>query len=174
MEAAIRARQTQSPRAADVKRGQGRRKGLFFMLFGVIFLALGVANICISLKESRDRELFQKFGRPTHGTVVRQFIAPNGRTHRIEFRVDGAPNAPVVNVEVNQILWMSMIPGKHIPIIAVPDRPDVAHLAIGEIRDNSMPSSGIMIVLSVAIGLFAIATFVVGVLAFRGFQAKWL
>jgi hypothetical protein len=174
MELAIRARQVQSPQQSHVKRGQNRRKGVFFMVFGVVFTALGAANAWIALKEHSDNDLFQKLGRPTNAAVVRQFIAPDGRTHRIEFRVDDVPNAPVVNVEANQFLWAAMKPGQHIPVVAVPGRPDIAHLAIGEVRNNLTPPFGMMMLLSVVISVFAIAVFVVGVLVFRGMQAKWI
>jgi hypothetical protein len=174
MEAAIRARQSESPQQTEVKRGQSRRKGVFFMVFGVIFTALGVGNVLIALHDRSDRELFEQRGRSTTATVVRQFIAPDGRTHRVEFRVDNAANAPAVNIEVNEILWMGMTPGRHIAVVAVPDHPDIAHLPTGEIEDNFAPSFAIMLPLSLAIILFAIGIFVLGVLVIRGFQAKWL
>lgn len=174
LEAAIRARQAPSPQQTVVKRGQGRRKGVFFIVFGVVFTALALGNAWMALKEHGDRELFAKLGRSTSATIVRQFIAPDGRTHRVEFRVDDVPDAPVVNVEVNQILWMGMTPGEHIAVIAVPGRADLAHLAIGEIADNFLPPFGIMLSLSIVLGLFAIAVFVVGVLVLRGMQAKWI
>lgn len=144
------------------------------MVCGVLFTAVGVANAWIALTEHKDRELFEKLGRSTRATVVRQFIAPNGRTRRIEFRVDGVPNAPDVNVEVDPILWMAMTPQQHIRVIAVPRHPDIAHLPIGEIQDNSAPSFVVMLPLSMGICLFAVATFVVGILVFRGMQAKWI
>ena len=174
METAIRAHQIPSPQQAAVKRGQGRRKGVFFMAFGVVFIALAVVNGWIALKDRRDQELFQKLGRSTEATIVRQFIAPDGRTHRIEFRVDDVPDAPVVNVEVNEILWMVMTPGRHMAVIAVPGRPDLAHLTMGEIADNFAPPFGIMLPASIAVGLFAMAIFVLGILVFRGMQAKWI
>ena len=65
METAIRARQVQSPQQSHVKRGQNRRKGVLFMVFGVVFTALGVASAWIAIKEHNDNELFLKLGRPT-------------------------------------------------------------------------------------------------------------
>lgn len=174
METEIRARQVQSPQQTQVKRGHNRRKGVLFMLFGVVFTALGIVNAWIALGAHSDNELFLKLGRPTNATVVRQFIVPDGRTHRIEFRVDDVSNAPVVNVEANEFLWAAMTPGQHIPVVAVPRRPDIAHLAIGEVRDNFTPPFGMMVLLSVAISVFAIGVFLLGVLVLRGMQAKWI
>lgn len=79
-----------------------------------------------------------------------------------------------MNVEANQFLWAAMTPGRHIPVVAVPGRPDIAHLAIGEVRNNFTPPFGMMLLLSIVILIFAIAVFVVGVLVMRGMQAKWI
>ena len=88
--------------------------------------------------------------------------------------MDDVPSAPVVNVEANGFLWAAMTPGRHIPVVAVPGRADIAHLTIGEIRDNFTPPFGMMMLLSMAITVFAIGIFLLGVLVLRGVQATWI
>jgi hypothetical protein len=67
-----------------------------------------------------------------------------------------------------------MTPGQHIPVVAVPGRPDIARLAIGEVRDNFTPPFGMMLLLSIVISVFSIGISVIGVLVLRGLQAKWI
>jgi hypothetical protein len=172
VEIAQRMARNPAPQRDTVARGKHRRTGAFLMVGGVAFFALAGANAWIALHELRSKELLRTQGQPAAAVVVRKFTAPDGRTRRIEYKVD-APGAPTENVEVTEIVWQVAEPTQHIPVIAVPGHPDVSHLVTGQVDESMTTDPKTMLALSAAMAVMSIVFFVVGVLNRRGLQVKW-
>jgi hypothetical protein len=161
-----------SPQRAAVATARSRRTGAMLMIGGVLFFALAAVNAWFAVSERRAAELLRTQGQPAQAIIVRKFTAPDGRTRRIEYTVD-APGAPVENVEVTPALWALAQPNQRIPVIAVPGRPDVSHLATGQVDDSMHPDPQLMLVLSGAMAVMSTIFFVVGLLNRRGIDIKW-
>jgi hypothetical protein len=92
------------------------------------------------------------------GEIVRRFVAPNGVTKRIEYRVQGSK---LRNVEVDPILWDQLEHAKTVPVVHIPDEPDINRLEFGEVKKDDFtgtPAGGYL--LSTLGGLMAL--FVLG------------
>jgi hypothetical protein len=174
MMAEIRRRMSEHPAAerATVARGKHRRTGAFLMIAGVAFFAVAGANAWIEWHQITAKELLRTQGRPAEAVVVSTFTAPDGRTRRIEYKVD-APGAPTENVEVTEALWQDLEAGQRLPAIAVPGRPDVSRLMAGQVDDSMSGDPKMMLVLSGVMAVMSIVFFMVGVLARRGLEVKW-
>lgn len=174
MAAEIRRRMAEHPAAEreTVARGKHRRTGALLMIAGVLFLALAGANAWNEWRAMTSKELLRTRGQPAEGVVVRLFTAPDGRTRRVEYKVD-APGAPTENVEVEEAMWQNLETGDRVVVIAVPGRPDVSRLMRGQVGDSLSGDPKLMLVLSAVMAVMATLFFVVGVLARRGLEVKW-
>jgi uncharacterized membrane protein YidH (DUF202 family) len=161
-----------SARRATVANTKLRRTGAGLIAGGLLFLALAVANGWIALHERRAANLLQTQGQPAAAIVLRKFTAPDGRTRRIEYKVD-APNAPTQNVEVNPVLWQLLQPNQRIEVTAVPGHPDISHLVAGQVDDKTTSNPSLMLLLSIAIAIMSMVFLIAGALNWRGLELKW-
>lgn len=156
-----------SPLKAAVERGKARRSAAFLMCGGVLAWALAGVNFWMASVDQKNRELFDTQASPTTATIAELVIAPDGRTHRVHFKVDGVgADAPVVNVEVDPGLWRTLKTGTTVLVKAVPGRPDLAKLLVGQIDDDESPSPRKMYVLCAVVA-------VMGVVFFGGGVREW-
>ena len=174
MAAQIKLRMSQNPSAQRTKVAHhtGRRKGLGLMIGGLAFFALAVANGWLATHDRNAKDLLLTQGQPAQAIVIRKFTAPDGRTRRLEYKVD-APNAPTENVEVAPAYWTMLREGQRIGVTAVPGRPDISHLVAGQIDDSMQADPKVMLLLSIAIAFISIIFFVAGALSWRGVELKW-
>jgi hypothetical protein len=102
-----------------------------FMAFAGVFLAVDAR------KAQRAARLLDEKGVPGEGEIVRLFLAPNGVTKRVEYRVDGAETR---NVELDPDYWDSLKLKrlKSIPVIYVPGEPNVSRLQRGEVTESDI------------------------------------
>ena len=98
-----------------------------FLSFAAVFIAYEARN------SERSKKLLAEKGVVGDGEIVRRFVAPNGVTKRIEFRVAGSK---IKNVEVTTNLWNELEHVKTLPVIYVPDEPDINRLEFGEVKDD--------------------------------------
>jgi len=133
---------------------KAKRAGIVTFLFGcllttaVVFIALQTYN------EQRARALLADKGVVGEGEIVRRFTAPNGVTKRIEYRVAGSD---VRNVEVHPVFWEALEGAETVPVVYVPDEPDISRLGIGEVNDDDFlktPKGGYL--LSAIAGVLAL------------------
>lgn len=112
---------------------KAKRMALIVFATGA-FLGSAAVFIGLETREGRrtDALLAQK-GIPWEGELVRRFIAPNGWTRRIEYRVAGSG---VKNVEVHPAVWDQLEHARTVPVVYVPDEPDVDRLLFGEVKDD--------------------------------------
>ena len=174
MAAEIKRRMAEHPSAqrSKVALGKGRRNGVLLTVGGILFFALAFFNGWNALNERQAADLLRTQGQPAQAVIVRKFTAPDGRTRRIEYRVD-APDAPLANVEVAPLIWTLLQERQRIAVTAVPGRPDISRLIAGQIDDSMQGDPRLMLILSVAIGVISIVFFIVGTLSLRGLEVKW-
>jgi hypothetical protein len=123
-------------------------------------------------KQLADRLLAER-GQPGEAQIVRRFVAPNGVTKRIEYRVvDPSGRSATANVEVDPAYWDSLEGAKSVPVIVVPGEPSMSRLEEGGVlRDDEFtktPAGGYF--LGVLGGLLALFLMGAGVLAWNGWD----
>jgi hypothetical protein len=154
--------------AVATRRLRKRAAGLICGAF--LAWALGGANGWLAYSDARAQRLLKESSVPGEAMVVRKFVAPDGRTHRIEYRLAGVDGAPLENVEVNPLFWSAMVEGQRLPVLYVPADPSVSHLRIGQIDDMQM-SSAVHYGLSAGIAVLGVVFFVGGLLELRKTRA---
>jgi hypothetical protein len=110
----------------------------------------------MAFEEKRTAKLLQEAGVPGEAEIVRRFVAPNGVTRRLEYRVTGVGGQTGTrNAEVTLAYWESLEDAKTVPVIYVPQEPAVSRLVDGEVGSRDLSDSpAVMIGLSV--GLIAL------------------
>jgi len=170
--ATIKARLTDqpSPHANAVRWRKARRTATALLVGTVMALAGSVWMTWLAYDQRQTEQLMQTHGIDAEGIVVRKFVAPDGRTHRIEYRVAGAgEKAMLHNVEIDKQLWTMLQAGARLPVKTVSGHPEIAKLRAGEIQDDSLnPSMTLQVVLSVGLFLMAMLFLVGAILGFKG------
>ena len=159
-----------SPYAGAVRWRKSRRQAKMFFV-GTLLALAGAAFMGWTIYDQRRTDhLLRTEAIDGEGVVVRKFVAPDGRTHRIEYRVAGAgDNAKLHNVEVDPALWVVLDPGARLPIITVPGHADIARLRAGEIEDEFLnPPPILNVLLFIGMSLMAILFLVAAILGFKG------
>jgi hypothetical protein len=118
-------------------RKKARRQGVMIFIIG-LFMAIGCGFIAwMTYQKQRADRLLATRGRPGEAEIVRRFVAPNGVTKRLEYRVVGADGAgPTENVEVEPGYWDSLEGERTVPVIVVPGEPGVSRLEEGQVADD--------------------------------------
>ncbi len=139
-----------------------------------LLMALGCGFIIWSTyqKQRADRLLAER-GQPGEAEIVRRFLAPNGVTRRLEYRVVGADGRSATeNVEVEPAYWESLEGARTIPVVVVPGEPGISRLEEGRaVRDGEFtktPAGGYL--LGTLGGLLALFLLVSGVLMWNGWD----
>jgi hypothetical protein len=161
--------QREDDQASFVRMRKSRRQAVLLVAVGLVFAGLITTLALVDRAEARDAKLLEEQGRPTDASILRQFTAPNGITKRIEYRVtDASGRTADHNVEVQPMMWNLMAASKTVPVVAVPGRPDVARLAIGEIKSDAGLPPRFKVLLYIAGGVMCVFFFVGAVLNWRG------
>lgn len=170
--AAIKQRLTDhpSPHAGAVRWRRSRRQGKALLVGSVLAAAGAVFMAWMTYDQHRTEHLLRTRAVDGEGLVVRKFIAPDGRTHRIEYRVAGAgEDAKLHNVEIDPLLWTVLQDGARVPITTVPDHPEIARLRVGEIKDEFLnPPQMLNVLLCIAMIVMAILFLVGAIMGFKG------
>lgn len=111
---------------------KAKRTAIGFFVAGCL---LGFAAVFIASQahgEQRAKDLLVRKGVVGEGEVVRRFTAPNSVTKRLEYRVAGSG---VRNAEVHPLFWEALEGAKTVPVVYVPDEPDISRLDAGEVEN---------------------------------------
>jgi hypothetical protein len=139
MVAAIQASVAAKPddTASRVQLSKARRSALFTGTIAIAFLALSVAVVNITRGELRAAKLLKEQAVPGEATIERRFLAPNGITPRLEYRVtDPSGKSATRNAQVERQVWDELENAKTVPVIYVPGEPAISRLATGEREDR--------------------------------------
>jgi hypothetical protein len=159
-----------SPHASALRWRKSKRSGVMLLMLAIIPLAGSVWLAWMAYATNRDNQLMHTQGVQTEAILVRKFIAPDGRTHRIEYRVaETGEGAPVHNVEIDKLDWTLLQPGAHLPVKTVPGHPEIAELLSGEIKDEVLnPSTTMNVLLSLGVFVMGIMFLVFAILRIKG------
>lgn len=124
---------------------KAKRMGLVCFVFGSLLTAAAVFVAIETHSKQRAKELLAAKGVPGEAEIIRRFVAPNGVTRRLEYRVQGAA---VRSVEVEPFVWGLLENAKTVPVIYVPNEPDVSQVVAGEVEDDDFakkPGGGYLV-----------------------------
>jgi hypothetical protein len=117
---------------------KAKRAAIGFAIFGC-FLATAAVFIALQAHwDQRASKLLAARGVVGEGEIVRRFTAPNGVTKRLEYQVAGSS---VRNAEVHPVFWAAIEGAETVPVVYVPDEPDISRLALGEVKENDLLKS---------------------------------
>jgi hypothetical protein len=156
-----------SPHQMNVRWRKARRQGTGLIIGAIVACALACTVGWMAWDEHRSAELLKNSSVRGEGVVESKTIAPDGTTHRIEYRVTSGSKWHVHNVQILVPLWEAVKVGDKLPVKTVPDHPEVSEI-FGEMKDNFRPSTTVTAVLSVLVFLMGIVFLVAGILSKRG------
>lgn len=164
-----------APAQENAKARWARKRAVFLMALGVSAWALGGTNLWLAMYDRESQRLLEDRSVPATATVVKRLIAPDGRTHRIHYRVnDAGGQSAQANVEVQPDLWESLEVGETVEVFTVAGRPDISQLVAGQVLDR-YPAPGARALMALAIILLGILFVASGVMNWRevglGFQS---
>lgn len=159
------------PLTADAAKWKKAKRNAVVALIAAVVVFAGVIGLSwMTYTTHRDNQLLQDTGVDAEGNIVRLFVAPDGRTHRVEFRVANAgDDAYLHNVEIRAEVWQLLQGAARVPIRTVPGHPDIARLTFGQVDDSvSNPSPALNVFLAIALLALGIFFLVASILAFKG------
>jgi hypothetical protein len=143
--------------AAMVGRQKGRRQALQLIGMGVFLGAMSAGAMSMAHRQQRDDELLHDHGVTGQGQIQRRFLAPDGVTPRLEYRVVSSSGLSAVhNAHVRRAVWDQLADNGAIEILYVPERPEITSLSYGEIPEERLRVSLILMLSFFAVGITAI------------------
>jgi hypothetical protein len=110
-------------------------------------------------------------GVPGEGEILRRYLAPNGVTPRLEYRVtapDGRTGTR--DAELDRRFWNSLEGKTQVEVVYVPDNPENS-LVVGESgKDDLTENPKFVYVLCAVLGVFSLALWPVAVLYWKGWS----
>jgi hypothetical protein len=162
-----------SPHMLNVRWRKAKRRGAGLIAGGIFACALASAVAWIAWDEHHSAALLQSNPVTGEGIVERKFIAPDGSTHRIEYRVASGSRSDTHNVQVEIPLWETLKTGDRLPIKTVPDHPEISQLVSGEVKDDFRPPANLTPALATIVFLMGIFFFIGGIMSRRGIDLKF-
>lgn len=158
--------------AERLQRRKSRRSALFLGGTAVGLLALAAANLWMAQRAVWADRLLDEAAIPGEAEIVRRFIAPDGVTARLEYRVTAPDGRQATrNAEVTRAYWDSLEGATTAPVMYVTARPGISRLATGEVSDDDPARRpGLMYALSGVLVLICVLLFGAAVLQWRGWD----
>lgn len=158
--------------ADRLQRRKSKRSALFLAVTGVGLLALAAVNLWMVQREQRAQRLLEEAAIPGDAEIVRRFIAPNGVTPRLEYRItapDGTQGTR--NAEVTRAYWDSLEGATTVPVKYVAADPSISRLSAGEVADDDPTKRPAMMYgLSGVLAVFCLFLIAAAVLHWRGWD----
>ncbi len=132
----IAARTDDAPRRIRVSKA--RRLGLGLGLFGAAMIAATIVVGLTTRDEMRGERLLSESAVEGEAEIVERFLAPNGVTPRLVYRVTNREGQSATrNAEMERLAWDDLEDAKTVPVIYAADDPSISHLVEGEVRDSN-------------------------------------
>lgn len=158
--------------ADRLRHRKSKRSSLFLAGAGIGLLALVAGNLWMARQKQREERLLAEAAVPGEAEILRRFMAPDGVTARLEYRVvapDGQQGTR--NAEVTRAYWDSLEGATTVPVTYVTAEPEFSRLVSGEVLENDLTGSPAVTYTLCAV-LAAICLFLLGaaVLQWRGWD----
>lgn len=153
---------------------KSRRNALITGSISLIMLGVAGANVWMAREEERAARLLSEAPVPGEAEIVRRFLAPNGITPRLEYRITTADGrSGTRNAEVTRAYWEELEGATTVAVLYVADEPSICRLALGEVdEDDPTTRPGVMYVLSGVIAVICLIGLVVAALQWRGWDIE--
>jgi hypothetical protein len=125
--------------AERIRTRKAKRSALLTAAVAVALLAAGGGLVWMTYREQRAARLLEQVAVPGEAEIVRRFLAPNGITPRLEYRVTTpAGRSATRNAEVTRPYWDSLEGAASVPVRYVPDEPKISRLVTGEPEETDI------------------------------------
>jgi hypothetical protein len=122
-----------------ILRKKARRQGATAFVVGLFIAIASVFVAAHTHSEQRTARLLAEKGEPGKAEIMRRFVAPNGVTKRVEYRVVGGDaGSGTRNVEVDPTYWDNLAGAKSVDVIVVPGEPGISRLTDGELTEKDI------------------------------------
>jgi hypothetical protein len=162
----------EDPATARVRGKKAIRNGVICLVAGAILSAAVVGMVIATRHEQQSARILATSGVPGMASIERRFLAPNGITPRLEYRVvTPEGKSGTRNAEMSRVSWDGLEGQKTVPVIYVPSDPDNSRLAFGEVKRRELTDSPVVTyALAAMMGAFCLLLIAVGVLALMGWD----
>jgi hypothetical protein len=128
--------------AATIRQRKSRKSAVITGVISLVLSAVAIANLWMAFEQRRATKLLNEAGIPGEAEIVRRFVAPNGVTKRLEYRVTGEEGQSATrNAEVTPAYWGQLEGEESVPIVYVLEEPSISRLAAGEVESDGMTDS---------------------------------
>jgi hypothetical protein len=161
--------------ADRIQLSKARRLAVVAGLAGPVLVCSSIAVAFLIYSDRRAVRLLEDRGVPGEADIVKTFLAPDGVTRRLIYRVKTpAGNAEERNAEVQPVVWAMLTHAKTVQVRYVPDEPSISRLAVGEVEEDD-PSKNPLLGYgaSAFIGLLGLACIAAVPLFWRGQTVDW-
>jgi hypothetical protein len=144
--------------AQQIQASRGRRTALLAGGLGLALLIISGLLAWNTRSEMRAADRLQREGVPGDAQIEQRFLAPNGVTPRLVYRIttpDGRTASR--NAEIQRPFWELLAQARTVPVVYVLDDPAISRLAFGEAEERDpfkqpgigylLPSAGAVLAL---------------------------
>lgn len=157
-----------NPASERVRSKKARGTGLFMIAASVILLGVAGGNAYFAHHDQQAAALLQTQGVAGTAQIERHFLAPNGVTPRLQYRITtpGGRSADN-NVQMDPASWDALAGATAVKVVYVPSDPSISRLAAGEVSDDDLDPAA-KYLLSGAIGAMCLVFLAAGFLNCAG------
>ncbi len=160
--------------AERIRQRRAKRAALGAVALGIAMSVVSVGVAWSTHSDQRAAKLLVAEGVPGEAEIVRRFVAPNGVTTRLEYRIAGTDGRSATrNLEVERLFWEGLEGRSSVAVIYVPHEPEISRLTVGEPRETDVtktPAGGYT--LSALGALMGVFSFAASVMFWRGYDIK--
>ncbi len=123
----------------QIRAKKAKRSAAICGVVGTLLLVVAAFNAWSTHREQRAARLLEEVGVPGDAQIERRFLAPNGITPRLEYRIATAEGRSATrNAEVTRSYWDSLEGATTVPVTYVPNEPEISRLQIGEPEERDL------------------------------------
>jgi hypothetical protein len=151
---------------------KSRRSALITAAVSIALLTVAGLNVWMAHRQARADRLLEEAAVPGEAEIERRFLAPNGITPRLEYRVTTADGQSATrNAEVTRDYWDGLEGESTVPVVYVPGEPAISKLAEGEPESNDITDKpAVMYGLSIALAVLCLVFLAAAVLQWYGWD----
>lgn len=156
--------------AENIRSDRSKRAARRTLVFGVIMSAVSASIAWMGHRDERAVRMLAHSGVAGEAEIVRRFMAPNGVTPRLEYKVTSNGRSATRNAEVERTFWNELEGEKTVPVIYVPEEPELSRLAAGEPRKEDFFETPLGNMLSGLGAIMSLFCFAAAAMFWRGWD----